>query len=210
MSTDETEPKGSASSSLDDFCGWCKHHRRYHEPELCTVCPAFTTDNHHAFVPAAGETAGEPCQCGHSLLDHQEPEGSFKGQCDACFNSLSERLGRTWIHDFVPAEPKGPEDPSPDECRSMRTRGVHCFEHGPRCCNCGVKQPEPADTETAGEPEAPPRPPYAVAYATGSGALNEIALPGDAMAAVTDGALVISHPSGVLGIVHVKPWEGRQ
>jgi hypothetical protein len=60
-----------------------------------------------------------------------------------------------------------------------------------------------------GEAAPASRPPYAVAYVTGSGARIELALPGEASCAVIDGALVICHPSQVLGIAEVKPWEGQ-
>jgi hypothetical protein len=54
----------------------------------------------------------------------------------------------------------------------------------------------------------PARPPYTVAYATGSGDLIELALPGEVTVGVHEGALIICHPSGVLGIQQVKPMEG--
>ena len=53
------EPKGSTQSP-QDFCGQCRHHRRYHNTEYCEVCPAFTDSYRHTFVEAEPEPAGEP------------------------------------------------------------------------------------------------------------------------------------------------------
>lgn len=51
------------------------------------------------------------------------------------------------------------------------------------------------------------RPPYAVAYEIGDGRQYEVALPGDAIATVEDGALKISHPEGVKALIQVRPME---
>lgn len=124
---------------------------------------------------------------------------------------------------FVPAEPArlDPDCIRLTGCRDKLKRGC---THG--CAEAADELTRlDQEMETAGEPEElprmhltelgkdvlkhvdMPRPPFLVAYATGSGALNELALPGEASVAVVDGSLVISHASGVLGIAHVKPLE---
>jgi hypothetical protein len=278
------EPKGSASSSLDkrDFCGQCKHHRRYHDDEMCTVCPAFTGDQRHAFVEAKAASPDEKCaRCDHSRRYHSDKFG-----CNGC---AIQMRGSDSIHAFVPANMEAggePEAPG-EQCRCGHPRAGHsmgpCFGEvlaamGTDRENCRCRVFVPAGPETAREPEAPhehewsewgavyhggpyqwrecacgatvsrpepepeaperecpegglcrssqcargcrrlvpegpvsisSRPPYAVAYATGSGELVEIALPGEATCAVVNGALVISHPSTVLGIQQIKPMEGQ-
>lgn len=268
------EPAAPAAS---DFCGQCKHHRRYHDDEMCTVCPAFTADNRHAFVSADAETAGE---CKHpnrvqTSGDKLRRHGAIRFLCEDCGTGWEETAG----------EPKAPHEHDWTEwgavyhgghfqwrdCRSCGNtestpEGHFCPEcapvceasygcHTPNACqeSCAFsdqlkgmrpvpRTPEPEAPEEhvckpgatlyycpeAGEVESdchggfdvccssperhiqvnpPPRPSYAVAYATGSGELVEIALPGEATCAVVNGALVICHPSTVLGIQQIKPME---
>jgi hypothetical protein len=178
-----------------------------------------------------GSSLDELCQCGHSRLDHQEPEGSYKGQCDACFNSLSKRLDETWIHAFVPAagETAGePEDPKETRCEHTREGGC-CSGPGYCAHACGMP-PEPEAPEGAGcvscgmgiprgctycedcvpRPEPPRRPPYAVAYEIEGGGLFEIALPGDATVRMDDGVLIVMHTQGaVKALVQARPMEGQ-
>jgi hypothetical protein len=148
--------------------------------------------------PAAGETAGEPKAHEHDWTEWGAVYhgGHFQWRdCTTCHATESTMEGH-----FCPE--CAPVCKAPNGCHTPSACKDSCaFEDQVK----GVRM-----VPRAGEPETPPRPPYAVAYATGSGVLNEIALPGDATAAVTDGALVISHPSGVLGIVHVKPYELEQ
>lgn len=72
----------------------------------------------------------------------------------------------------------------------------------PLGCLCCKVNPAP-------QAPMPRRLPYAVAYATGSGALYTLVLPDEMTCAVIDGVLVLSHPSGVLGIQQVKPMEAQ-
>lgn len=156
------EPKGPASSSPDEespvgdraFCAQCKHHQRFHGKGVCDACSGFTGDNHHAFAPAAGETAGEP----------EAPEPWPCGDCGAMVPG-----GQDWC-----------QDPG---CKARAQR------------------------RTAAYDAALIRPPIALTYVTGDGGRIEIALPGDATVGVHENALIVCHPSGVLGIQQVKPYE---
>lgn len=158
------EPKGSASSSPDDKCTCgCTRTAHMGKPRGCLV------HGFHEFVPAAGETAGEPEPYTAGWTDRLDPGCA---RPNGCTDKLKRHCGS-----------------SLDGCAfAAQLRGERLM---------------PRDG-----PQAPsPRPPFLVAYATGSGALNELALPGEASVAVVDGSLVISHASGVLGIQHVRPLE---
>lgn len=82
--------------------------------ELCDA-----NEGHHDGTQSFSDAEAEPpdsaspspndvCQCGHTRLDHQEPEGSSAGQCDACYIyvGLRERPDVDWRHAFAPAEPE--------------------------------------------------------------------------------------------------------
>lgn len=172
-------------------------------------------------MPSNDSSPDECLRCGLGKSVHDgrlRPSGWPIGP--ACWTFLSS------------VAPQGSASPSPDECPDGN--GKHCFDHRDRwCCHCGTELPAPAVPEAPelpcpegggcrrslqcpdgcrrltpeGPVSIPPRPPILVAYATGSGALNELALPGEASVAVVDGSLVISHASGVLGIQYVKPLE---
>lgn len=226
-----TEPKGSGSSSPDDECRQCRHARRHHDGEFCAHCAAFTTDNHHAFVPDA------PCRCGHPRAGHSM--GPCLGEvlvargtdrencrCRAFVPAAGETAGEPEAPELceIPHETTEDEDAceaahlaAEPEAPELRLADLGKLGAEPECNDAeGCHRVIPCDPGCAASSRAlraamaapPPRPPYAVAYVTGSGARIELALPGEASCAVIDGALVICHPSQVLGIAEVKPWEG--
>lgn len=170
------------------------------EPAPCKTCGE-PWHKRHVCNPEPECETGDMRTCTTACPVHGVPEPEGNG-CPYCTGSTNPDL-RDHVLNVHPDEfanwAAGPEPEAP-KCPEVAIAGEHCrYENGGPCCFCGT-QPEP-------ETPAPPRPPYAVAYATGSGALNEIALPGDATVAVVDSTLVISHAAGVLGIAHVKPYE---
>lgn len=165
-----------------------------------------------AFIPADAETAGEPeapedlplCRsCGKRVetwFDRSvcaEPCESMHDRCSACGVTVTPCPNMS--------EPEAPEHACKPGatlyyCPTAGELESDCHGGFDVCCS----NPE----QHVQVSPAPPRPPFLVAYATGSGALMELALPGEAFVAVVDGSLVISHASGVLGIQHVRPLEG--
>jgi hypothetical protein len=164
------------------------------------------------------------CSCGHEQQDH-----TTSGYCNGCEDECENRSGHYPSECDEPQAPEGPEgDPYAGEagncanCTSTRplaapegpeyTPCVACGhiepEHEPDgnlCfvdgCDCNAYRTKP---DFVLPPEAPPRPPYAVAYSVG-GRLFEAWLPGDATAVAEDGALKIQHADPVIGIVRVAP-----
>lgn len=192
----EFAPKGSGSSSPDDECRQCRHARRHHDGEFCSHCAAFTTDNHHAFVPAGPESryCGEGGVCRDPLKRCGLKCRRESPQCRAQFHGGSVGY-RCQLHEGH-SEPH--TNKIPDEGTFDWDDSVAVYP----------TEPEAPELRLADLGKLGPRPPYAVAYVTGSGARIELALPGEASCAVIDGALVICHSSQVLGIAEVKPWEG--
>lgn len=161
---------------------------------------------------SASSSGDEGCaRCGHLPAMHD------LAGCLACPG------GWRGGHAFIPAPPlcEGCPDPKhgDDPCEAegcLCQHPVPCPEE-PECSACGGDDPDScpfcADRVARGhriEVIRQSLSSYAVAYATGSGAVIELALPADASAAVVNGALVIRHPSGVLGIQHVKPCGGAE
>ena len=195
------------SPTVHDKCTQCTHERRHHGGGVCIVCPAFTTDNHHAFVPAEPGTAGVPeCACGLEeceictpIRHLMQPEAPELKPCDICGDRRKTnemRNGFTFCEPCIYSEGQ----PYCGSCGSTETpfalaKGEPRDEL--RCLECSLKEAQP-----------PRRPPYAVAYALASGELYEVALSGDAVATVEHGVLKVSHPQGVAHIVQVKPLEG--
>lgn len=174
--TDETEPQGSAGSSGD-------------ERAFCAQC------KHHSRYHT-----GVLCTvCPAFTGDHRHEFISDLPLCEGC------------------PDPEHGDDPCEAEgcwCRHPVPEPFVCVAPEGRCpdsdsCFYGCQAAADGATRPGEdmEPEVQPLrcPSYAVAYATGSGALIELALPGEASVAVVSGALVICHPSGVLGIQRVKP-----
>jgi hypothetical protein len=119
-------------------------------------------------------------------------------------------------HETRLPEPEAPEgdpfDGAPDEClcghdRTEHRAGLKAPYEGCNWCKCSQFIKDVWDHEVA---PVPRRPPYAVAYEIGDGRLYEVALSGDAVATVEDGAVKISHLEGVKGIVQVKPYESEK
>lgn len=137
----------------------------------------------HVADQCSGLTFGERCECDEPLARKCDHPKGCRFQDSGCVNMCA------YEGMFKPESPALP-CPEGGDCR----RPVQCPD------GCRRLTPE-------GPLASSPRPPFLVAYATGSGALNELALPGDVTAAVVDGSLVISHASGVLGIQYVKPLE---
>lgn len=184
MSTDRTEPKGSASSSLDE----CQHEEavqiagdrlRRSGRRLSYLC----NECGEAWSITAPAPAEPECESPRGCPDR-----------DACGSSCGFADQLRGIR-MMPR-------PAPEtECKHPRPREITRGDtHSSFIC-------DECDQTWDMHKAAPPRPPFLVAYATGSGALNELALPGEASVAVVDGSLVISHASGVLGIASVKPLE---
>lgn len=234
-STEVREPTDFDGSSPDDPCGACGHPLRAHpwdkvrgntNPERdklvrrfrmqCLECARLEEPSVswiHDFVPADPEAAPDEqvhkwtrCDgCGHPqhsmrCSEEHPAAGDMAGRKCGCLQVTSRqdianacRLNGGCAEHSADAETVG--EPEAPVCTHD-----HWDEGFMRCQDCGF------EPESPGSP-APLRPPILVAYATGSGDLNELALPGDVTAAVVDGTLVISHASGVLGIVHVKPLE---
>lgn len=186
MSSDRTEPKGSASSSPDDKCATCGHWRRSHDSGTCFPCPH--DKSRHVYVPA------EPEAHEHDWTDWGAVYHGGHIQWREC-RGCKHTEARTEGHSCPECDPE-PEASKPWLCGDC---GAEVLAGQDWCRNCGDVKSEPVPPM--------PRPPFLVAYATGSGALNELALPGEASVAVVDGSLVISHASGVLGIASVKPLE---
>lgn len=189
-----------------------------------------------AFIPADAETAGEPdrkaeyerrlaemCfgttdedeeepeapECLHESWEvtgeHRSPEGWVKSRvCASCREGLDNIIEAKPHWDIQSAEPEAPEHACKPGatlyyCPTAGELESDCHGGFDACCS----NPE----QHVQVSPAPPRPPFLVAYATGSGDVIELALPGEATAAVVNGALVICHPSNVLGIQRVKPLE---
>lgn len=199
-----TEPKGSGGSSSDDRCAKCGHSRRSHlgEPGAqCLACPSGDKEAWgHAFVPAEPETAGEPeCTC---------PTGPWRPE-----DGPLEPDRDCPVHgdDWGAGEPEAPHEHDWTEWGAVYHGGDLQWRDCRACGDHETRQPEAAAyEELAGDrPSSRPRPSYAVAYAIGSGALYTLVLPDEMTCAVVDGVLVLSHPSGVLGIQQVNPLEGQ-
>lgn len=156
---------------------------------------------------SARSSPDDVCQCGHARLDHQDSEGPFVAQCDAC-------RSENWRHAFALAKPEAPV-PVREDC------GVCGEPHDSMDCP-GPEAPETVNPLPGLEDMKPVgwtaewadgvqpmsrRPPYAVAYAIEGGAQYEIALPGDASVRAVDGTLIITHDSAVLALSHVRPME---
>jgi hypothetical protein len=198
-------PKGSASSSPDesptvhDRCAQCTHERRHHGGGVCIVCSGFTAANHHAFVPADAETAGEPeaPECSHESWEvtgeFHTPKGWVKSRkCADCREGLDNITEAEPHWDLQPAEP---EMPGCDGCGHGPHRDDPC---GAPDCACAHPVPMPR------------RPPIAVAYELEDGTAFEIALAGDATVRSTDGVLIVMHSqSPVRGLVQYKPMEAQ-
>jgi hypothetical protein len=92
MSTDKTEPPGSASSSPDDKCR-CGHTRKAHEKNCCNACPGDEERSwRHAFVPAKPE-ASRLCRCGHPMSEHR-PGGGCPWEACSCETAIDGELSR--------------------------------------------------------------------------------------------------------------------
>lgn len=135
--------------------------------------------------PATKDMEMRLCECGAVESRTSEPEAPEEPPCPSC----GQQDG-TWFDRSICPEP--------------------CGSGHSRCANCGAVTGDACINEAPQAPKGPPpRLSYAVAYATGSGDVIEIALPGEATCAVVNGALVICHPSNVLGIQQVKPLEAQ-
>lgn len=219
MSTDETEPKGSASSSQDEKCGACGHNRINHRQGTCVICAiGFNERQCTAFAPAEPE-----CPC---------PKGAW-GPEDGPLEPGQDCP----VHGDHP-EPEAPEGPGPtglapcaicgDRRRTSEFKAglllcEPCIysEGQPYCGDCGSRDAPFGLVSREGEGEwnqlrcskcllPPRRPPYAVAYALQGGAQYEIALPGDATVRAIDGALIITHDSAILALSSVRPMGAEE
>lgn len=209
-----TEPRGSTQSP-QDFCGQCRHHRRYHNTEYCEVCPAFTDDYRHTFAPAEPETAGEPCYCGC-------PEGAHMGRPRGCAeHGFHSFLGASLLPEegarkrALAAMKKDPEPEAPEEhvCKPGATL-YYCPTAGEVESDChggfDVCCSHPEQHIQVSPPLGPPpRPPYAIAYELADGTAHEVALPGDATIRLDGGALVITHTGRpIRAMTQNRPLEG--
>jgi hypothetical protein len=207
------EPPGSAGSSPDDFCGRCKHHRRYHGADLCTVCPAFTADNEHDFVPAEPEAPTAAQEAAMDELTHlrqemeaTEPEACYCGCAPLAHKDHNNGCKKHGVHEFIRksfAPDESLPEPEAPECGALDNE---------RCCpmGCQVKAAEREQNRLELQAMEPPRrPPYAVAYVLQDGTHFEVALPGDATVCALDGALLITHTqSPIQGLTQARPMEG--
>jgi hypothetical protein len=173
----------SESSSADKDCATCGHWRDSHDQggSHCRVCHTINSADRsciHSFAPEGAEPPGSasssPDECQHE--EAVQIAGDRLRRPGRRIAYLCNECGEAWTI----------TTPIEAECRSIRTRGEHCFEHGPYCCNCGhPAEPDAAqeaamqeltDLRQEMEAEPPRRPPYAVAYAVAGGAQYEIAL----------------------------------
>lgn len=173
----------SENSSPDETCVRCTHPGSAHDGKGCHPDPGRHECNCRAFVPA------EPARLDPDCIRPTGCRDKLKRGCNHGCAEAADELTRL----DQEMEPTAPECGVSDACTYAKG-------------SCGKECQGVLDAIQRAV-QAPPRPPFLVAYATGSGALNELALPGEASVAVVDGSLVISHASGVLGIASVKPLE---
>jgi hypothetical protein len=167
------------------------------------VCPAFTADNEHDFVPAEPEAPTAAQEAAMDELTHlrqemeaTEPEPCYCGCAPAAHADHNNGCETHGVHEFIR------KSFAPDESLPEPESG---------CPHCGADHAWGdclAYEEAVREAEPPRRPPYAVAYATEGGAQYEIALPGDATIRAEGGALIITHASAVQALTQARPMEG--
>jgi len=131
---DKTEPKGSASSSLDEKCRNCDHSRVNHRQGTCVVCAVGFNERHcTTFAPARGETAGEPERPDRDCIRLTGCRDKLKRGCAYGCREAADDLTRL-------GEEMEPETPECDGCGHPAHRAGHCSEQADGD-NCPCDEP---------------------------------------------------------------------